>query len=199
MLWRSLFVLSFLFCPLYVWSAKLCLGPRFYTPIKLQKNTWTLFQPITITITKIWPLICSVCPNYNSVLSSLRNYYLVCNKSNTMGHIGGSGTAFTSRELRFTPGFLRDLCCSSFQISVLCSLFCLSSSRVFSIQILSVSLDCSFLISNFRTLWFEPTGIRTHDLEPHSRRAHQPVYHQCGSYKMKISSSKHTLNELYPR
>jgi hypothetical protein len=42
---------------------------------------------------------------------------------------------------------------------VLCSLFCLSSSRVFSIQMLSVSLDCPFLIS---TSVFSNVYIITH-------------------------------------
>ena len=30
--------------------------------------------------------------------------------------------------------------------------------------------------TNFSSLWFDPSGARTHDL-PHSRRARQPLHH----------------------
>jgi len=60
-----------------------------------------------LTVTKYLcqklPRICSICRNYNSVLSSFMTYHRVCNKSNTTGVKCGGETANPSGILEFTP------------------------------------------------------------------------------------------------
>jgi len=50
----------------------------------------------------IWPQICSVCLNHNSVLSSLMTYHQVCNKKNSMGTTSGAGPSYPD-HMRLPP------------------------------------------------------------------------------------------------
>jgi hypothetical protein len=52
------------------------------------------------------PRICSVCCNYNPVLSLIINYQLVCNKSNTADATSDEGTPYSSWNTLVHPHFL---------------------------------------------------------------------------------------------
>jgi hypothetical protein len=52
-----------------------------------------------------WPHICSICHNYNLVLSSFLIYHQVCNKSNMTGATCRAVAAYPSRAPEFTPIF----------------------------------------------------------------------------------------------
>ena len=52
-----------------------------------------------------WPLICSICCKYFTVLSSFMTYHWFCNYIYMTGAISGAGTAYTSDHLSSTPVF----------------------------------------------------------------------------------------------
>ena len=71
----------------------------------------------------IWPQICSVCRNHNSVLSSFITYHRVCYKRNTTGAVCGAETNYPS-PAHESP-LLGFLWCSYWLIfSILCVVFC---------------------------------------------------------------------------
>ena len=58
---------------------------------------------VTEYLCQKWPQICSICRNYDSVLSLIMTYHRVCNTTNTTGVKCGRETANPSGILEFTP------------------------------------------------------------------------------------------------
>ena len=50
--------------------------------------------------------------------------------------------------------------------------------------------------TDFISLWLFLTGARTHDIT-HSRRAHLPLHHQCGSYSNKLTLIRSVHEALF--
>lgn len=111
----------------------------------------------------VWHVICSWTATFSANLTIQFEswidfvYKISIITTNTAGVLYEAGTGDPSGTDRFTPGFWLDPCCSSFLFSVLC--FCVLFVFVLCLMcpVLSVYLDCPFLIvpsviSNFFVL-----------------------------------------------
>ena len=121
---------------------------------------WFLYHSLKTRLKKIIHYVFYTFRNDFSVVSSFMTYHRVCNYSNTTCVTNGAGTANTSGEPEFTPGFYWGSCYSNF------SYMCIFADRCLSFCTFSFG-HCVVCSSTKYGFWLPPWNIQIHALRRH--------------------------------